>query len=66
MIESSQTIRQNEALDLIVSKIFASRSFKVIRVQESQKEVQFQTLSRVHKLYFKMKLLTSYFPKNVS
>ena len=35
MIESSQTIRQNEAFDVIFSKIFVSRSFKVTRGQES-------------------------------
>ena len=51
MSQSSQTIRQNEALGTLFSNIFVSRSFKVTRGQESQKNVQFQTLSRVHKLY---------------
>ena len=36
----SQTIRQNEALDVIFSKIFVSRSLNVTRGQESQKKGQ--------------------------
>ena len=40
MSQSSQIIRQNEALDVIFSKIFVSRSFKVTRGQESLKKGQ--------------------------
>ena len=52
--KSRQTIRQNEALDLSISKTSNFRSRKVIKGQKSQKrakKVKFRTSSKVVKLY---------------
>ena len=43
LLENSQIVPQNEALDERFSKKFVSRSLKVIKGQKSQKKVKFLT-----------------------
>ena len=59
-------IHQNEALDQSFSKKLISRSEKVNKGQKSRKrpqKVKFWFLSKVYKLYLKMKLLARAFQK---
>ena len=50
-------IRQNEAFDVSFSEKLVIRSSEVIQGQELLKKVKFRILSKVYKIYVKMKLL---------
>ena len=70
LLQNSQIISQNKALDIVFSEKILSRSFKVTQGQKYRKkevkEVKFRTCLKIVKLHLKMKLLTNGLQKSLS